>query len=70
MTLLPGGPPHRDMSDLKLGAPPEICGEFKLIENSAPGIQIFEIMPRMAAVMDKLVVVWTSWSSLGHFTAS
>src|SRR6266566_5276643 len=55
MIYLPGGPPHQDMFDLKLDAPSEIRGEFKPINTNVPGIQICEHLPRMAAMMDKLI---------------
>lgn len=57
MILLPGGPPHLDMYDLKPDAPAEIRGEFNPIDTNVPGIQICEMLPRMAAIMDKLVAV-------------
>ncbi len=57
MVLLPGGPPHLDMYDLKPEAPVEIRGEFQPIETSVPGIQICEHMPRLAKIMHKLVVI-------------
>lgn len=55
--FLPGGPPHQDMWDLKPDAPAEIRGEFKPIATNVPGIQICELFPKLAAMMDKLVVV-------------
>ena len=57
MILLPGGPSHIDMYDLKPDAPSNIRGEFKPIPTAVPGIEICELMPRMAALMDKLVVI-------------
>jgi hypothetical protein len=57
MVLLPGGPPHLDMFDLKPEAPAEIRGEFSPIETSVPGISICELMPRLAASMEKFAVV-------------
>jgi len=57
MVLLPGGPPHLDMFDLKPDAPVEIRGEFRPIETRVPGIMISELMPRLAAMMDRLVLV-------------
>ena len=59
MIYLPGGPPHQDMFDLKLDAPSEIRGEFKPIKTNVPGIQICEHLPRMAAMMDKLIPIRT-----------
>ena len=55
--FLPGGPPHQDLWDLKPDAPAEIRGEFKPINTNVPGIQICELLPKLAAMMDKLVVV-------------
>ncbi len=55
--FLGGGPPHQDMWEIKTDAPAEIRGEFSPIETSVPGIQIGECFPRLAAMMDKLVVI-------------
>ena len=57
MVLLPGGPPHLDMYDLKPEAPAEIRGEFSPIATSVPGIDICELMPRLASSMDDFAVV-------------
>lgn len=57
MVLLPGGPSHLDMYDLKLEAPAEIRGELQPIATNVPGIDICELMPRLAANMDKLAVI-------------
>ena len=57
MILLPGGPPHLDMFDLKPDAPKEIRGEFKPIRTNVPGIHIGELLPRLARNMDKLAIV-------------
>jgi len=57
MILLPGGPPHQDMVDLKPDAPKEIRGPFQPIHTNVPGIDIGEVMPRTAAIMDKMVIV-------------
>ncbi|MBL8815086.1 MAG: DUF1501 domain-containing protein [Planctomyces sp.] len=55
--FLGGGPPHQDMWDIKTEAPREIRGEFSPIDTNVPGIQICEVFPKLAAIMDKLVVV-------------
>ena len=57
MIILPGGPPHLDMFDMKPNAPTEIRGEFDPIDTSVPGIRITELMPRTAALMDKLTII-------------
>jgi len=59
MVYLPGGPAHQDMYDLKPNAPAGIRGEFKPINTNVPGIEICELLPRMAAMMDKLAIIRT-----------
>jgi Protein of unknown function (DUF1501) len=66
--FLPGGPPHQDMWDLKPDAPAEIRGEFKPIRTKVPGIQICELFPKLASMMDKLIVVRSIVDARGpHF---
>ena len=55
--FLAGGPPHQDMFDLKPDAPEGIRGEFKPISTSIPGIQIGELFPKIAGMMDKFAVI-------------
>ncbi|HZZ73910.1 MAG TPA: DUF1501 domain-containing protein [Pirellulales bacterium] len=59
MVYLPGGPPHQDTYDLKVDAPAEIRGEFNPIQTNVPGIEICELLPKLAANMDKLAVLRT-----------
>ena len=54
---MPGGPSHIDLWDLKPNAPAEIRGEFQPIATNVPGIEINELFPRMAQMMDKFVPV-------------
>jgi hypothetical protein len=54
---LQGGPPQHETFDPKPDAPAEIRGEFKPIQTNVPGIRFCELMPRTAAVADKLAVV-------------
>jgi hypothetical protein len=56
---LPGGPPHQDMWDIKTEAPREIRGEFNPIRTNVPGIQICELFPRVASMMDKFIPIRT-----------
>jgi len=55
--LLPGGPPHQDMWDIKTEAPAEIRGEFKPISTSVPDIQIGEVFEKIAARMNKFSII-------------
>ncbi len=57
MVFLAGGPPHQDMLDLKPDAPAEVRGEFNPIDTRVPGIQISELMPRVAGMMDKFAII-------------
>jgi hypothetical protein len=55
--FLPGGPPHQDMWDIKVDAPAEIRGEFQPIATNVPGIEICELFPKIAGMMDKFVPI-------------
>lgn len=57
MVLLPGGPPHLDTFDLKPDAPVEIRGEFQPIATNVPGLEICELLPRLAQCADKLAII-------------
>jgi Protein of unknown function (DUF1501) len=57
MIYLPGGPSHMDMYDMKPDAPAEFRGEFKPIKTNVSGIDICELMPMQAKMMDKLSIV-------------
>ena len=54
MIFLAGGPPHQDMWDLKMEAPSGVRGEFKPISTNVPGIQICELFPQMAKMMESM----------------
>ncbi len=55
--VLPGGPSHIDMWDLKPHAPLEYRGPFQPIATKLPGVQISEYMPLQAEIMDQIAVV-------------
>lgn len=57
MVYMCGAPPHQDMYDLKMNAPSNMRGEFKPIPTNVPGIEICELMPRLAKIMDKCVPI-------------
>ncbi len=54
---LGGGPPHQDMFDLKPNAPDNIRGEFQPISTNVTGIQISELLPRLARIADKYTIL-------------
>jgi hypothetical protein len=55
--FLAGGPPHQDMWEIKTEAPSEIRGDFKPIKTNVPGIEICEVFPKIAGLMDKAAVI-------------
>lgn len=69
MIFLAGGPPHQDMLDLKPAAPREVRGEFNPIETSVPGIQISELMPRVASMMDRFAIIRSLTGAEGRHDA-
>ncbi len=67
--FLSGGPPHQDLVDLKPDAPTEIRGEFLPIETNVPGIQICELLPKLAGMTDKLAIIRSLVGSDGRHAA-
>ena len=57
MVYLSGGLAHQDTFDLKPDAPADIRGEFKPIATRLPGVQVSELLPRLAGAIDKLAVI-------------
>ncbi len=54
---LAGGPSHLDTFDPKPGAAADVRGEFKPIDTSVPGLQISEVFPNLAKVMNKVTLI-------------
>ena len=63
---LDGGPSHLETFDLKPDAPGDVRGPFRPINTNVSGIQICELMPRTAAVTDKLAIIRSMTSPLGE----
>ena len=59
MLFLVGGPSQLDTWDMKPAAPSEIRGPFRPIKTNVPGVEISEIFPRLATMMDKVSLVRT-----------
>lgn len=57
MVFLPGGPSHQDIFDLKMSAPSEMRGEFRPIPTTVPGIEVCELLPRLAKLMDRCTLI-------------
>jgi hypothetical protein len=54
---LAGGPSHIDTFDPKPEATPDVRGEFKPIDTAVPGLQISEVFPNLAKVMDRVTLL-------------
>jgi hypothetical protein len=57
MVYLSGGLAHQDTVDLKPNAPAEVRGEFRPIATSVPGIQVCELLPRVARCADRTAIL-------------
>jgi uncharacterized protein (DUF1501 family) len=57
LLFLVGGPSQLDTWDMKPDAPEGIRGPFRPIATNVPGIQISEIFPRLATMMDRVALV-------------
>jgi hypothetical protein len=57
-----GGPSHIDMWDPKPLAPAEVRGEFGVIDTSVAGVQLSDMLPQCARIMDR----WSIVRSLHH----
>ena len=79
LVYLGGGMSHHDSFDMKPTAPAEIRGKYKPIDSNVPGVQICELLPKMAKTMDKVALVRsgshtndhhetaTNWALSGRF---
>lgn len=56
---LPGGPTHMDTFDLKPRAPREFRGEFSPIATTVPGMEVCELLPKLAQRAEKFSVIRT-----------
>jgi hypothetical protein len=59
LLFLYGSPSQLETFDPKPEAPEEIRGELKSIKSSVPGLEVCELLPKMARVMDKVTVLRT-----------
>jgi hypothetical protein len=63
---LDGGPSHLETFDLKPQAPAEVRGPFQSIATTLPGVQICDLMPRTAQMMNQVAVIRSMTSPLGE----
>ena len=57
LLFLYGSPSQLETFDMKPDAPEEIRGEFKPIRSSLPGLDVCELLPNAAKIMDRVCVV-------------
>jgi len=68
LVFLQGGPSHLDLWDPKDGAPDDVRSAFKTIPSKVPGMEVTELLPRLAQVTDKLTFVRSmSYTPVGLF---
>ncbi len=68
LIYLQGGPSHLDLWDPKDDAPSDVKSAFKTIKSKVPGMEVTELMPRLAAVTDKFTFIRTmSYTPIGLF---
>jgi uncharacterized protein (DUF1501 family) len=53
LVYLQGGPSHLDLWDPKDNVPDNVRSVFKAIDTKTPGIQVMEVLPKLAQVTDK-----------------
>ncbi len=69
MVWQPGGLSHLDSYDPKPDAGSEYSGPFKPISTRVPGLKFTELLPRQAAIADKLVVLRSMRQTAGGHPA-
>ena len=68
LIYLQGGPSHLDLWDPKADVPSDVKSIFKTIKTKVPGMEVTELLPRLAKVTDKFSFIRTmSYSPNGLF---
>jgi hypothetical protein len=57
LLFLYGSPSQLELADMKPDAPLEIRGELRPIRSNVPGLDVCELLPHLAGVMDRMTVV-------------
>ena len=57
MLYLQGGPSHLDLWDPKENVPDNVRSVFKPIATKVPGIQVMEVLPKLAQITDKFTFI-------------
>jgi len=68
LIFLQGGPSHLDLWDPKDDVPDSVRSPFKTIESKVPGMEVTELLPRLAEVTDRVTLIRSmSYSPIGLF---
>ncbi len=68
LVFLQGGPSHLDLWDPKDGAPADVKSVFKTIPSKVPGMEVTELLPRLAQATDKFTFIRSmSYTPVGLF---
>src|SRR5262249_46796109 len=71
LVWLDGGPPQHETYDPKPAAPIEFRGPLKAMSTNVPGVQISELLPYHARLMDKVSIIRSMHHDIGdHFAAA
>ena len=71
LVWLDGGPPQHETYDPKPDAPIDFRGPLKAIPTCVPGIQVSEMLPEHARMMDKMSIIRSMHHNNGdHFAAA
>jgi hypothetical protein len=71
LVWLDGGPPHHETYDPKPEAPAEFRGPLKAIATAVPGVQVSELLPNHARLLDKVSLIRSLHHDNGdHFAAA
>lgn len=68
LCYLQGGPSHLDLWDPKEDVPDNVRSVFKPIDTKLPGVQVTELLPKIAQVLDKTTLIRSmSYTPVGLF---
>ncbi|HWE36972.1 MAG TPA: DUF1501 domain-containing protein [Isosphaeraceae bacterium] len=71
LVWLDGGPPQHETYDPKPDAPAEFRGPLRPIDTAVPGVQVSELLPIHASLMDKMSIIRSMHHNNGdHFAAA
>ena len=71
LVWLDGGPPQHETYDPKPDAPAEFRGPLKAMGTNVPGVQISELLPYHARLMDRMSLIRSVYHNNGdHFTGA